>query len=141
MINDQDQLNILLKIDKEKNTSQRQLASNLGFSLGKLNYLLNELIKKGLIKIKRFKKNENKLRYAYIITPEGISKRSKFALNFMKRKMAEYEELKNEISKLKKRKNNSTKFYLWGGRTRFKHLSRNKNERKHELFGNQGRYK
>ena len=105
MINDQDQLNILLKIDKEKNTSQRQLANNLGFSLGKLNYLLKELIKKGLIKIKRFKKNENKLRYAYIITPEGISKRSKFALNFMKRKMAEYEELKNEIFKLKKKKN------------------------------------
>jgi EPS-associated MarR family transcriptional regulator len=103
MKNDQDQFNILLKIDKEKNTSQRQLASNLGFSLGKLNYLLNELIKKGLIKIKRFKKNENKLRYIYIITPEGISKRSKYAVNFLKRKMAEYEELKKEISKLKKR--------------------------------------
>ena len=97
MINNQDQLNILIKIDKEKNTSQRQLANNLGFSLGKLNYLLNELIKKGLIKIKRFKKNENKLRYSYIITPEGISKRSKFALNFMKRKMNEYDELKKEL--------------------------------------------
>ena len=105
MEKDQDKFNILLKIDKEKNTSQRQLASNLGFSLGKLNYLLNELIKKGLIKIKRFKKNENKLRYIYIITPEGISKRSKYAVNFLKRKMAEYEELKKEISKLKKRNN------------------------------------
>ena len=103
MINNQDQLNILLKIDKEKNTSQRQLANNLGFSLGKLNYLLNELIKKGLIKIKRFKRNKNKLRYSYIIKPEGIYKRSKFALNFMKKKMIEYEELKNEISKLKKK--------------------------------------
>ena len=48
--------NILVKIDKDKNTSQRLLAGKLGFSLGKLNYLLNELKKKGLIKIKRFKK-------------------------------------------------------------------------------------
>ena len=102
MKNEQDHFNILVKIDKDKNTSQRKLASNLGFSLGKLNYLLNELIKKGLVKIKRFKKNENKLRYVYILTPEGISKRSKFAINFMKRKITEYEELKKEISKFKK---------------------------------------
>jgi|TARA_B100000780_G_C21072837_1_gene431777 EPS-associated MarR family transcriptional regulator len=103
MKNDQDNFNILVKIDKDKNTSQRQLASNLGFSLGKLNYLLNELIKKGLIKIERFKRNEQKLRYVYILTPEGISKRSKFAINFMKRKMLEYEALKKEISKFKKK--------------------------------------
>lgn len=103
MKNDQDQFNILLKIDKDKNTSQRELASNLGFSLGKLNYLLNELKNKGLIKINRFKKNKKKLGYIYILTPEGISKRSKLAINFMKRKMAEYEELKKEISTFKKK--------------------------------------
>jgi len=105
MKNDQDQFNILVKIDKDKNTSQRLLAGKLGFSLGKLNYLLNELKKKGLIKIKRFKKNEKKLRYIYLLTPEGISKRSKFAISFMKRKIVEYEELKKEISKFKKRNN------------------------------------
>ena len=103
MKKDQDSFNILVNIDKDKNASQRQLANNLGFSLGKLNYLLNELIKKGLIKIERFKRNEKKLKYVYILTPEGISKRSKLAINFMKRKMAEYEELKKEISTFKKK--------------------------------------
>ena len=102
MKKDQDSFNILVNIDKDKNASQRQLANNLGFSLGKLNYLLNELIKKGLIKIERFKRNEKKLKYVYILTPEGISKRSKLAINFMKRKMVEYETLKKEISKFKK---------------------------------------
>lgn len=100
MKNDQDQFNILRKLNK--NMSQRELATDLGFSLGKLNYLINELKKKGLIKIKRFKRNKRKIRYLYILTPEGISKRTKMAFSFMKRKLIEYEELKKEMSKFKK---------------------------------------
>ena len=100
MKNDQDQFNILRKLNK--NMSQRELATDLGFSLGKLNYLINELKKKGLIKIKRFKRNKRKIRYVYILTPEGISKRTKMAFSFMKRKLIEYEELKKEMSKFKK---------------------------------------
>ena len=100
MKNDQDQFNILRKLNK--NMSQRELATDLGFSLGKLNYLINELKKKGLIKIERFKRNKRKIRYVYILTPEGISKRTKMAFSFMKRKLIEYAELKKEMSKFKK---------------------------------------
>tara|TARA_B100001029_G_C14942795_1_gene384180 strand:- start:212 stop:562 length:351 start_codon:yes stop_codon:yes gene_type:complete len=97
--NNQDYLNILRKIDKKSNMTQRNMASELGISLGKLNYCLIELKKKGLVKIKNFKKNPNKMMYAYILTPKGISIKTKLTINFMKRKMKEYDELKKEISK------------------------------------------
>jgi EPS-associated MarR family transcriptional regulator len=77
--------------------SQRILANELGFSLGKLNYCLRALKKKGLIKIKNFKNNKNKINYIYILTPKGIAKKSLLTVNFMKRKMKEYEELKGEL--------------------------------------------
>ena len=64
--------------------------------MGKLNYLLNAL-KKGLIKIKNFKNNKNKINYIYILTPKGITKKSLLTINFMKRKIKEYEELKKEL--------------------------------------------
>ena len=65
--------------------------------MGKLNYCLKALKNKGLIKINNFKKNPNKLNYAYILTPKGISEKTKLTVNFMKRKMKEYDELKKEI--------------------------------------------
>ena len=99
MNNDPDQFNVLRKIKLKPNSSQRALASELGFSLGKLNYCLKALKVKGLIKIKNFQKNPNKLGYTYIITPKGISEKTKLTLNFMKRKMQEYDELKTEIEK------------------------------------------
>ena len=92
-----DQFNTLRKIKSKPNSSQRELASELGFSLGKLNYCLKALKEKGLIKIKNFQKNPNKLGYAYILTPKGVSHRTKLTLNFMKRKMKEYDELKKEL--------------------------------------------
>ena len=94
-----DQFNVLRKIKSKPktNTSQRKLASELGFSLGKLNYCLKSLNEKGLIKIKNFQKNPNTLKYAYILTPKGITAKTKLTLNFMKRKMKEYDELKAEI--------------------------------------------
>jgi len=73
----------------------------LGFSLGKLNYCLKALQDKGLVKIENFKKNPQKLNYIYVLTPKGISKKTKLTLNFMKRKMREYDELKNELKKSK----------------------------------------
>ena len=96
-MNDQDNLTILRKIKKKPDTSQRALAKETGFSLGKLNYCLKELQKKGLIKIKNFKKNPNKLNYLYYLTPKGITAKTNLTINFMKRKMQEYEELKMEI--------------------------------------------
>ena len=96
-----DHLNILRIIDSEKNSNQREMADNLGISLGKLNFSLNEVKKKGYVKFKNFKKNKNKLNYMYILTPEGISKKTKLLISFMKRKMNEYDELKQEYEKSK----------------------------------------
>ena len=96
--NNQDHLEILRKISKKPELSQRKLADELGFSLGKLNYCLKELHKKGLIKIKNFKKSKNKRNYFYLLTPRGITSKTKLTINFMKRKLHEYDELKNEIS-------------------------------------------
>ena len=92
-----DQFNVLRKVKSKPNSSQRQLASELGFSLGKLNYCLKALNTKGLIKIKNFQKNPNKLGYAYILTPKGVAAKTKLTIDFMKRKMKEYDELKTEI--------------------------------------------
>ena len=93
----QDHFEVLRKIQNKPEATQRELASELGFSLGKLNYCLKALQKKGLVKIKNFKKNTNKIGYMYILTPKGISIKTKITLNFMKRKMKEYDELKAEI--------------------------------------------
>ncbi|MFL2891565.1 MAG: MarR family EPS-associated transcriptional regulator [Candidatus Pelagibacter sp.] len=98
MNKDQDYLNLLIKIKKNPDYSQRKLAEELGFSLGKLNYCLNALKLKGLIKIKNFKKNPNKINYFYVLTPKGITKKASLTLNFMRRKMMEYEELKKELN-------------------------------------------
>ena len=98
MKDNQDHLNVLRKINVNPNFSQRKLAKELGFSLGKLNYSLKALKKKGLIKIKNFKKQQNKIQYIqYVITPKGIAERTKLTINFMKRKMQEYDELKREV--------------------------------------------
>jgi EPS-associated MarR family transcriptional regulator len=96
----QDHFDILRKISKKPEVSQRQLASELGFSLGKLNYCLKELQNKGLIKIQNFKKNKKKINYLYILTPQGISSKTKLTITFMQNKMKEYDELKSEIANL-----------------------------------------
>ena len=92
-----DLFEVLRKLNAKPEYSQRDLAGDLGFSLGKLNYCLKALQAKGLIKIQNFKNNPDKLRYMYVLTPKGISEKAKLTLNFMKRKFAEYEELKKEI--------------------------------------------
>ena len=96
---------VLRRIDKKPEASQRDLSKNLGISLGKLNYIITALKQKGLIKIQNFKKNRNKFNlnsknnYFYIITPKGISLKTRLTINFMKRKMQEYDELKSELNK------------------------------------------
>ena len=99
MKNTQDNLNLLRKIKNKPESTQRELAEELGFSLGKLNYCLNALKNKGLIKISNFKRNPEKINYIYVLTPKGIAKKAKLTVNFMKRKMKEYEELSKELSK------------------------------------------
>ena len=97
MNDNQDYLNLLRKIKAKPKSTQRQLANYLGFSLGKLNYCLQSLKSKGFVKIKNFRKNPKKMNYMYILTPKGIGEKTKLTINFMKRKMKEYDELKKEI--------------------------------------------
>ncbi len=97
----QQEFNLLRKISKKPNANQRELASDLNISLGKLNYVLKELKKKGLVKINNFKNNPNKSGYLYLLTPKGISEKTKITIKFMQRKIQEYEELKEELNNQK----------------------------------------
>ena len=97
MKKNQDYLNLLRNINLNPNISQRELASKLGFSLGKLNYCMKSLRAKGFIKIKNFKKNPKKLNYIYLLTPQGIAHKAKLTVNFRKLKMTEYDELKKDM--------------------------------------------
>jgi EPS-associated MarR family transcriptional regulator len=102
----EDHLNLLRKLTNDSSLTQRKLAAEMGFSLGKLNYCLKELKKKGFIKINNFTQNQNKVNYIYILTPKGIVEKTKLTLEFVKRKMKEYDDIKKEASKIyKKRKN------------------------------------
>ncbi len=100
-----DEFEILRKLKLKNNHSQRKLAKDLGFSLGKLNYCIKSLREKGLIKIKNFEKNKNKLNYIYILTPKGIAEKTALTINFMKRKMKEYDELKRELDREQNQRN------------------------------------
>ena len=101
MKNNLDEFNVLRKIQNKPDSTQRELAKDLGFSLGKLNYCLRALKDKGLVKLKNFQKQKEKVKYfqSYILTPKGVTERTKLTLNFMKRKMKEYDELKKELEK------------------------------------------
>ena len=100
MKNEQDHFEVLRRIQIKPKSSQRELAEKLGFSLGKLNYCLKSLQKKGFVKLQNFQKQANKINYLrYVITPKGISERTKVTINFMKRKMREYDELKKAPGK------------------------------------------
>jgi len=101
MNDNQDHYNVLRKIQSKPESTQRELAEELGFSLGKLNYCLMALKLKGLIKIRNFKKNPNKIHYIYMLTPKGIAQKTKLTVKYMKLKMREYDELKKEIEELK----------------------------------------
>ena len=97
MKNNPDHFEVLRKIKNKPNSTQRELAEELGFSLGKLNYCLKALKGKGFVKIENFAKNPNKFNYIYVLTPKGISEKTKLTINFMKRKMREYDELRKEL--------------------------------------------
>ena len=99
MKNNQDHFEVLRKIKNKPEATQRELAGELGFSLGKLNYCLKALKVKGLIKIENFKKNPKKFNYIYVLTPKGIAEKTKITVNFMEQKMKVYDELKKELKK------------------------------------------
>ena len=94
---DNDKFNILRAIGNKPGKSQRELSKDLDLSLGKINYCIKALREKGLIKIVNFNKNPKKFNYIYLLTPKGISNKTRLTINFMKKKMREYEELKKEL--------------------------------------------
>ena len=97
----QDEFEILRKIHSDKRPTQRKLSTQLGFSLGTLNYCLQKLKEHGLIRIKRFNDSKNKISYMYALTPRGMRERTKLTINYMKQKMKEYDELKKELNQKK----------------------------------------
>ena len=88
-------------LDDDPNLTQRQMAEKMGISLGKFNYCLKKLVQKGFVKINRFTSSDNKAAYMYILTPHGVEQKAKVTVNFLKRKMHEYEKIKQEIEELK----------------------------------------
>jgi len=93
---------ILKLLSVHPNLSQRDMAKRMSISLGKTNYVLTELANKGIIKIKRFKSAPSKVPYSYMLTPHGLEEKTKTTLKFLKRKLAEYEEIKHQIQEIKK---------------------------------------
>ena len=87
-------------IQKHPDISQRELAKQAGISLGSMHYCLKALAQKGWLKAGNFKKNPDKSVYLYLLTPEGIKQKSKLAIDFLRRKKQEYDELKREIDNL-----------------------------------------
>ena len=94
-------LRLLREINKSPEMTQRELSSSLGISLGKVNFLLNALIDKGHIKVDNFKKSNNKSAYLYFLTPKGVEEKARITYRFLRRKLQEYEELEQEIRRLK----------------------------------------
>jgi len=93
---------VLRLIEENPQISQRQLAKKLNISLGKANYCLKALLAKGWVKANNFRSSNNKLAYAYLLTPGGIEAKAKLTVSFLRRKEQEYEELKQEIMQLQK---------------------------------------
>jgi len=100
-MNEEISYRVIKLIEQNPAISQRELAEALGVSLGKTNYCLKALIEKGLIKARNFKNNKNKLAYTYLLTPHGIREKVRITAAFLKRKLAEYDDLKYEIEALK----------------------------------------
>lgn len=89
-------------INKQPDITQRELAKRTGVSLGSMHYCIKALVKKGWVKAGNFKRNPDKLNYLYLLTPEGVTQKSKLAIDFLQRKKKEYNALKSEIEKLTK---------------------------------------
>ncbi len=91
---------VLKALDANPNLSQRQLAAELGISVGKANYCIKALIDKGWVKARNFRNSDNKLAYAYVLTPNGIRRKSQLTIRFLERKRREFEALRREIAVL-----------------------------------------
>ena len=98
---DESQFKALRELEKDSTLSQRDLSKKVGLSVGRVNYIINALLKKGYIKAQRFKNSKNKIGYMYILTPKGISERIVQTQTFLQKKNEEYIRLKQEIEALR----------------------------------------
>ena len=103
---DESQFNALRELAKDGKLSQRDLSKKMGLSLGKVNYLVNALVKKGYIKAQRFKNSRNKIGYMYILAPKGINQKITQTYYFLQRKIEEFDTLKEEIEALRAENHN-----------------------------------
>jgi EPS-associated MarR family transcriptional regulator len=102
MLDESTHYSLLKTLEDNPGLSQRDLAKRLGISLGKVNFCLNALVEKGSLKINNFRNSDNKLAYAYLLTPQGIESRARMTVEFLKYKVQEYERLRAEIEELQR---------------------------------------
>ena len=93
-------LKVLRQIEANPQITQRELATELGVSVGKINYCVKALVERGLVKARNFKNSNNKSAYLYVLTPKGIEEKTRISIRFLQRKIAEYETLRQEIAQL-----------------------------------------
>lgn len=102
MLDETTHYGLLKTLEENPGLSQRDLAKKLGVSLGKINFCLNALVAKGSLKIKNFRNSDNKLAYAYLLTPSGVEQKARMTVQFLKYKVQEYERLRAEIAELQR---------------------------------------
>lgn len=94
------ELETLKLLEKRPNITQRGLSNELGVSLGKTHYILRELIDVGSVKLENFRRSDNKVGYIYLLTPQGIQKKTEVTKRFLAKKIIEYEKLREKIEQL-----------------------------------------
>jgi EPS-associated MarR family transcriptional regulator len=102
MLDETTHYGLLKTLEENPGLSQRDLAKKLGVSLGKINFCLNALVEKGNLKINNFRNSDNKLAYAYLLTPSGVEQKARMTVQFLKYKVQEYEKLRAEIAELQR---------------------------------------
>jgi EPS-associated MarR family transcriptional regulator len=102
LLDDRTRYRLLKLLEANPELSQRQLAAQLGVSVGKTNFCLRALLAKGLVKVRNFRDARNKLAYAYYLTPKGAQEKMRATVEFLRRKLAEYRELEREIEELRR---------------------------------------
>jgi EPS-associated MarR family transcriptional regulator len=101
-LRDESHLKVLRLLEADPGLNQRELARELGISLGKTNYCVRALLDRGLIKMRNFRRSGNKLGYVYLLTPAGVAAKADLTAQFLKAKIKEYESLKMEIAELRR---------------------------------------
>ncbi|MEQ9393701.1 MarR family EPS-associated transcriptional regulator [Haliea sp.] len=101
MSDNEQHLKVLRLLQDNPDITQRQMAQQLGISLGGMNYCLKALVEKGWVKVDNFSRNPNKLKYSYLLTPRGVKAKTTLTARFLKRKLVEYEALRTEIETLR----------------------------------------